>query len=272
MRLFLSLLILPVLSHAGITASEGAFKDKIILSWGKAEGAAYYTVQRLPDTPYLVVKGKDLPVEPTMLTQTKALSYTDLPSPPGRQKYVVSAYDASNQILRTEEGFGWRQVSDREFFLEFQKGIDSSLPRIRSMKQLNFWGEKVEGWRKGGLVYKTSGIFRRPIRITITYTNFTDQYLRLTGVYEVQIFKIIGQKGKLVGTIEVDGIYKGSITHDLVILKGQSSEGGVYRVRQNGGAETVLPWNIATHPLDDARYESNLQHTMKDAKKEGVLE
>ncbi|MGL5253507.1 MAG: hypothetical protein ACRC9L_00540 [Brevinema sp.] len=266
MLIFALLLMLPNLIYGNITASEGTFDDKIIVEWNAVSNAAHYRIDRVFDSPYTTVKGKNIPIESVLLGETDKLSFTDMPAPPGRHKYIVTALDKDGEELSSEEGFGWRKITDQEFFFEFQKGIDSSLPRIRTLKSLNFFGEKKPGWKNGSLVYKTSGIFRRPIRITITYTNFTDQYLSLNGTYEIQIFKIIGQKGKLVGTINVDGIYKGSVTHDLVLDRGKSTNGGVYRVQQEGRPEIVLPWNVTPHPLDDSQYEKNLKGTIGEMK------
>ena len=266
MPLLALLLMLPSFFYGNVNASEGTFDDKIVVKWDAVSNAARYKIERVFDSPYTTVKGKNIPIQPETLGDTNGLTFTDMPAPPGRHKYTITAFDNNSNQLIVQEGFGWRKITDQEFFFEFQKGIDSSLPRIRTLKSLNFFGEKKEGWKNGWLVYKTSGIFRRPIRITITYTNFTDQYLNLTGTYEIQIFKIIGQRGKLVGTINVDGIYKGSVTHDLVIEKGQSTNGGVYRVKQEGRPEAVFPWNVTPHPLDDSQYEKNLKGTMGEMK------
>ncbi|MGL5720849.1 MAG: hypothetical protein ACRCY4_00390 [Brevinema sp.] len=266
MPLFALLLMLPTLFYGNVRASEGLFDDKIVVSWDAVSNAVRYKIDRVFDSPYSTVKGKNIPIQSVSLGETNRLSFIDLPAPPGRHKYTITAFDSNSNQLSVLEGFGWRKITDEEFFFEFQKGIDSSLPRIRTLKSLNFFGEKKPGWKSGNLVYKTSGIFKRPIRITISYTNFTDQYLTLNGTYEIQIFKIIGQRGKLVGTIDIDGIYKGSVTHDLVLEKGQSTNGGVYRVQQAGRPEVILPWNITPHPLDDSQYEKNLKGTMGEMK------
>lgn len=279
-----------------ISVSDGVFDDKVDISWDSIPTAEYYQLERSYNAPYHTKLGKKQTLETNiLLSQTKELSYSDTTIPFGQHVYAVKAFktniapidesrrqrrkreraikksgtniaiplETNVNIIATFSDVGHRKVSDQEFFLEFQKTIDSSLPRIRTMKMLNFFGEKKKGWKNGQLVYKTTGIIRRPFRVTIEYNDFIDQSLALTGTYEVQIFKLFAQEGKLVGTFKVDGIYKGTVTHNLIIDRGQSI-GGTYDVQQEGSKLVSLPWDVTTHPLDDSQYEDALKSSLKE--------
>ncbi len=268
-----------------MTASDGAFDDKAAISWDVIPGAEFYRLERVYNAPYDSKMGKIVDLETNILIpSTKNTSYIDESIPAGQYLYTVTGFktniseieetprqkrqredqikkDGTNiaapmqtNIISVGEikDLGHRKITDTEFFLEFQKGIDSSLPRIRTMKMLNFFGEKKPGWVGGSLIYKTSGIFRKPFRVTIDYKDFTDQYLKLNGVYEVQIYKLLAQEGKLIGTV----------THNLIVDGGQSV-GGTYEVQQEGKPMVSLPWNVTTHPLDDSQYDGNLKSSLK---------
>ena len=283
-----------------VQVSQGNFDNKVEISWDSIPTAQYYTLERVYDTPESTVKGKKVDLKTNILVPlTPKTSFTDYTIPFGQHIYTVNAFktniapieETKRQLkkrlkaieksgtniaipietniitLATYSNVGHRKVSDKEFFLEFQKAIDSSLPRIRTMKMLNFFGEKKKGWKEGQLIYKTTGIIRKPFKVTITYKDFVDQSLRLNGTYEVQIFKLFAQDGKLVGTFHVDGIYKGTITHNL-ILDGGQSVGGTYDVQQEGGAMVALPWDVTTHPLDDTQYEDALKGTIAESETE----
>lgn len=286
------------ISNYKMTVSDGDFNNKVEIKWDTVPGAEYYTLERAYNAPFVTKVGKNHPVETNILVQSKSTRFTDKTIPFGQHIYTVKAYqtniapkketkreqkhrereaekigksipvplETNINVIATITDLGHRQVSDKEFFLEFQKGIDSSLPRIRTMKMLNFFGEKKEGWKNGKLIYKTTGIIRRPFRVMIKYTDFIDQGLKLNGTYEVQIFKLLAQQGKLVGTFQVDGIYKGTVTHNLIIDKGQSI-GGTYEVQQHGKPMVSLPWDVTTHPLDDSQYEDALKSSLKEAEK-----
>jgi len=280
-----------------LKVSDGNFNNKVDLVWDTVPGVEYYTVERVYNAPKNTKLGKEIPLETNMLVQAGYQThYTDNSIPFGQHLYVVTAYKTNiTEKIETKRerkkrekkskktkilipipivtnvlalinmtDFGHRKITDQEFFLEFQKTIDSSLPRIRTMKMLNFFGEKKSGWNKGRLIYKTTGIFRKPFRVTIKYEDFIDQSLSLNGTYEVQIFKLFAQKGKLVGTFNIDGIYKGTVTHNLIIDRGQSI-GGTYDVQQEGRKMVSLPWNVTTHPLDDTQYEEALKNSVKEA-------
>ncbi|MGL5955791.1 MAG: hypothetical protein ACRC0X_04200 [Brevinema sp.] len=281
-------------NHYQLQVSDGIYQDKVDLVWDRIPEAEYYRLERVYNTPFSTKLGKKAVLETNILIPaTKATSFTDKEIPFGQYLYTVTAYktnitskEESNRekkrreksIQKTGEDIsvpletnvialavmsdvGHRQVTDTEFFLEFQKTIDSSLPRIKTMKMLNFFGEKKPGWRAGQLVYKTTGIFRKPFRVTIDYKDFVDQNLKLNGTYEVQIFKLFAQEGKLVGTFQVDGIYKGTVTHNLIIDGGQSV-GGTYDVQQEGKSIVSLPYDVTSHPLDDSQYEEALKGSL----------
>jgi len=283
-----------------LKASDGIYSNKVHLQWDHIPKADFYTISRSYNTPFQITKrGKKEPVDVLILKDLyHKTSYIDYSIPFGQYKYIITAYktniapkkETKREIrkrkrlsrktkniipipietniipISTLEDFGHRTVSDKEFFLEFQKGIDSSLPRIRTMKMLNFFGEKEEGLSNGQLIYKTTGIIRKPFRVMISYSNFIDQSLSLNGTYEVQIFRLFAQEGKLVGTFQVKGIYNGTVTHNLIIDRGQSI-GGTYEVQQTNGTITSLPWDIASHPLDDTLYEESLKHSIKESQK-----
>ncbi|MGL4388960.1 MAG: hypothetical protein ACRCTJ_06175 [Brevinema sp.] len=256
-------------TNYNLTVSQGDFNNKVELSWFKISGADYYNVERSYDAPKKTRRGKveKIPVD-ILVSKTSNTSYTDSSISFGMHQYVINAYQISNNtssIIVSLTNTGFRKVTDKEFFLEFQKAIDSSLPRIRTMKMLNFFGEKKKGWRGGQLIYKTTGIIKRPFKVMIDYRDFIDQGLKINGLYEVQIFKLLAQEGKLVGTFQVDGIYQGTITHNLIINGGQSV-GGTYDVQQKDKEMVSLPWNITDHPLDDSQYEENLKGTIKESK------
>ena len=286
--------------HAYVTpvynlqVSDGIYDNKVDLEWYSVPEAEFYTIQRAYNTLKNSKLGKIIPVETnTLVTQITTTNYTDTNIPFGQHLYIITAYKTnitqlkeSNRERKRRErendkkhiltpipmvtnivmitnmtDVGHRKITDQEFFLEFQKTIESSLPRINTMKMLNFFGEKKTGWRQGYLVYKTTGIIQKPFRVMIKYTDFVDQVLSINGTYEVQIFKLFAQEGKLVGTINVDGIYKGSVTHNLIIDKGQAI-GGTYEVQQAGGPLVSLPWDTAAHPLDDSEYENALKSSL----------
>ncbi|MGL4561432.1 MAG: hypothetical protein ACRCV0_03985 [Brevinema sp.] len=269
-----------------LSISQGQFNDKVKLAWSIVPDAQYYNIERVYDAPKKTRRGKEekLPVD-ILVTNTTETQYTDSTIPFGQYKYIINAFRTNilplsdkeikknkhNQTMITNidiiasiTNTGYRKVTDKEFFLEFQKGIDSSLPRIRTMKMLNFFGEKKKGWRGGQLIYKTTGIIRKPFKVMIDYKDFMDQNLTLNGLYEVQIFKLFAQEGKLVGTFHVDGIYQGTVTHNLIIKDGKSV-GGTYDVQQKDGKMVSLPWDITEHPLDDSQYEKNLKGTLTES-------
>lgn len=250
-----------------VSASDGTYDDKIILVWKKIPVAAKYKILRIDHSPKKIYKGKEVALEPQILGIVTNTEFTDSQVSFGEYKYIIVALDHQDNEIHRMEDIGHRKVNDIEFFLEFQKGIDSSLPRIRTMKMLNFIGEKKSGWRGGHLIYKTTGIIKKPLRIMIKYEDFIDQSLKINGTYEVQIFKLLKQQGKLVGTLSVDGIYKGTITHDLIIDNGRAV-GGTYKVQQSGKPMTILPWDITEHPLDDSQYEDVLKNTLKETNNE----
>ena len=287
-----------------LKVSDGDFNNKVDLVWDTVPEAEYYSVARVYNAPKNTKLGKEVPLETNVLVQTGYQTrYTDNTIPFGEYLYIVTAYQTNiaekietkkelkkrTKLMKKTEtvipipfitnitalsvmtNTGHRTVTDTEFFLEFQKTIDSSLPRIRTMKMLNFFGEKKPGWKNGRLVYKTTGIIRKPFRVTIKYEDFIDQSLSLEGTYEVQIFKLFAQEGKLVGTFNVDGIYKGTVTHNLIIDGGQSV-GGTYEVQQEGGKMVSLPWDVTTHPLDDTQYEDALKGTIKESEVEKTTE
>ena len=280
-----------------LKVSDGDFNNKVDLVWDTVPEAEYYSVARVYNAPKNTKLGKEVPLETNVLVQTGYQTrYTDNTIPFGEYLYIVTAHQTNiaekietkkelkkrTKLMKKTEtvipipfitnitalsvmtNTGHRTVTDTEFFLEFQKTIDSSLPRIRTMKMLNFFGEKKPGWKNGRLVYKTTGIIRKPFRVTIKYEDFIDQSLSLEGTYEVQIFKLFAQEGKLVGTFNVDGIYKGTVTHNLIIDGGQSV-GGTYEVQQEGGKMVSLPWDVTTHPLDDTQYEEALKGSLKES-------
>ena len=287
-----------------LKVSDGDFNNKVDLVWDTVPEAEYYSVARVYNAPKNTKLGKEVPLETNVLVQTGYQTrYTDNTIPFGEHLYIVTAHQTNiaekietkkelkkrTKLMKKTEtvipipfitnitalsvmtNTGHRTVTDTEFFLEFQKTIDSSLPRIRTMKMLNFFGEKKPGWKNGRLVYKTTGIIRKPFRVTIKYEDFIDQSLSLEGTYEVQIFKLFAQEGKLVGTFNVDGIYKGTVTHNLIIDGGQSV-GGTYEVQQEGGKMVSLPWDVTTHPLDDTQYEDALKGTIKESEVEKTTE
>ncbi len=273
--LLLFFMTLGSYTHAQkITVSDGIYSDKVDITWEKIDGADFYTLERVYDVPFNTKLGKNIPVETNIiLPQTKQTSYTDTTIPFGQYLYIVTAYktnvsetENSTNIIAIMKDTGYRTVTDTEFFLEFQKAIDSSLPRIRTMKMLNFFGEKKDGWKGGRLVYKTTGVFAKPFRVTIEYKDFIDQSLKINGTYEVQVFRLFAQEGKLVGTFDVEGIYNGTVTHNLIIDGGQSV-GGTYDVQQKGSKMVSLPWDITTHPLDDSQYEENFKGSLKESEK-----
>lgn len=273
-----------------VQISKGLYSNKVELHWDAVPHAEFYKICRVYHAPYQITKrGMTNLIIPTILEENfHQTEYTDETIPYGEYKYIITAmktnitpilkqhkkivntthqtFETNLLSLATITNYGYRTVTDKEFFLEFQKTIDSSLPRIRTMKMLNFFGERVYGLQSGQLVYKTTGIFRHPFRVMIAYTNFIDQNLVLNGIYEIQIFKLFAQKGKLVGTFYVDGIYKGTVTHNLIISGGHST-GGTYEIQQTNGKITTLPWNITTHPLDDSLYKDNLNHSLKNFNK-----
>ena len=304
MKFLLFFIFMTSNTHANVPesfnlrVSDGTYDNKVDLKWDKVPDAEYYTVKRIYNAPKNSKLGKIVPIETNkIVAQTKTTIYSDNEVPFGQHIYVVTAYKTNiaekietererksreKQSEKTEKlipipivtnliaitnmiGLGHRKITDKEFFLEFQKTIDSSLPRIRTMKMLNFFGEKKPGWKNGRLIYKTTGIIKKPFRVTIKYEDFIDQGLSLNGTYEIQIFKLFAQEGKLIGTFNVDGIYKGTITHNLIIDGGQSV-GGTYEVQQEGGKMVSLPWDITTHPLDDTQYEEALKGSLKESK------
>ncbi|MGL4367473.1 MAG: hypothetical protein ACRCTQ_04240 [Brevinemataceae bacterium] len=254
-----------------LDASDGLFTDKATLKWDSVPKADFYEITRLYNGAHITKKGKNIVITADVIaTNLKTPSFSDNKIPFGQYKYTVTAYQMSvsnnqtnNIPIAVMTDLGHRQVSDKEFFLEFQKSIDSSLPRIRTMKMLNFIGENQKGWKNGSLVYKTTGIIKRPFKVMITYKDFIDHVLSLNGTYEVQLFKLIKQEGKLIGTFLVDGIYKGTVTHNLIIEKGRSV-GGFYEVQQQGKPKVQLPWDVTEHPLDDSQYEDALKQIKED--------
>ncbi len=298
MKLLLFMMLVSYTHAQNVKVSDGTYNNKVDITWDKIEGAEFYTLQRIYNAPFNTKLGKNVPVETnTLISQTKQTSHTDNTIPFGQYLYIVTAYKTNiteikesnsdrkkREKLMEESGtninipletniiaissmsdVGHRTVTDTEFFLEFQKAIDSSLPRIRTMKMLNFFGEKKDGWKNGQLIYKTTGIIKKPFKVTIKYTDFIDQSLKINGTYEVQIFKLLSQEGKLVGTFNVEGIYNGTVTHNLIIDGGQSV-GGTYDVQQKGKPLVSLPWDTTSHPLDDSQYEENLKGSLKEAK------
>lgn len=237
--------------------SLGEFDNKISLSWTSIPEADFYNISRSYDANNFTKRGKTIPIVRELIqSQIKDTKYEDTKAPFGMHKYLIEAFkiQEGNAIsLAKIEVSGYRKISNQEFFFEFQKAIESSLPRIRSMKRLNLRGEKKIGWKHGYLIYKTSGVFTRPFTVTINYENFVDQSLTLNGIYQVCLDKLLTQKGKLVGIFKVSGIYEGTVTHNLIIHRGKAV-GGTYDVQQKDHPFESLPWNITEHPLDDSQY------------------
>ncbi len=258
MKLLIIFISLVSPLFAKVTVSNGEFDNKVNIYWVGIPEAEFYSVERSFDTPYCSVLGKTVPVQTNVLVPaTKTTNHTDDTIPYGMYTYTIKAFKTNQNaqpieiaVISEASGSGYRQVSDHEFFLSYQRTIDSSLPRINSMGKLNAKGEKMDGWRDGFLTYQTGNVFKRPFLITITYNNFADQNLTLNGTYETQIGNLVTQSGVTVGTIDVTGIYNGTVVMDLIIKKGKAA-GGNYKVKQGDGEEVLIAWDATPHPVED---------------------
>ncbi len=186
----------------GVNASNGTSGSSIQVVWDSVSGASHYAVLR-----YRAIAGDYNPVG----TVANATAFEDTSAAPGPYYYRISAYgDDGAEGAYSAPDTGYRAVTDREFFLQFDSTV------VRSNEKFTVMGtaanEIVAGDISGTCEYHTD-VYVNDVRVTITYTNYCDHYLTLDGA---QVSRTDwGGNGSLSGTVRARGIYNGSVEYHL---------------------------------------------------------
>ncbi len=220
----------------GVTASDGAYADRVSITWTAVDRATKYKVFRTDWTKATVQVGGDI----------TGTSCEDAGVPAGAFKYKVVPFADTLEGIHSDPDQGYRSVTNEEFFREFMASIAVTNKRLTKMHQSGLGAlgtETIKAVNSDGIcVYTASGGFSGA-DVRITYTDYCDLYMTMNGTQHTVITNVSNQSGTLNGCqIDVTGVYTGYVRYDLIISGGKPA-GGYYYVSQNGGAETQIPYN-----------------------------
>ena len=173
------------------------------------------------------------------------ISYNDTSVAPGLFTYRVVACTADGTGLESAPDTGYRTISNQEFFDEAYREVESGLNRLTLIKKSGtgkLGSETIEDLAGSGtLYYKASGGLSSA-SVILQFTNFCDLYLAMSGTQTTSVSDPLGDcTGTITGTLNVAGLYNGSVRFDLTLV-GEEVTAGNYYVSQNGGAETAIPY------------------------------
>lgn len=227
-----------------ISATDGEYSDRVIVTWSAVTNADYYRLYRVKKT--LIKSGSAYSfqdIETQVGGNITATSYEDTDVPPGKCLYSVAAF--SNQYGEgAHSGYiaGYRTMSDQEFLDEFNQQIHYAFYKIPHLG--NFGDDTVNDDTGSGSVHYVSSwmSFMSKVKVEITFTNYCDSYMIFNGEQLTVITNILSQSGTLTNQINVTGIYTGYVRYNIEILSSNPG-GGNYVVSQDEGVtETSLSW------------------------------
>lgn len=213
--------------------------------------------------------------EVTAVEKTNETTIIDTGSAFGTNDYTVYyGFDIpeisfSAHSVAGDEKSGWRQISNEEFLINALRVIDFSQSYLKRIHQPGTGAEGFDsvsingysGWSsdncggKGGScsskgLNPNKGCFHYDaqlgfgeVTVPLVYNDFEafDMIFNSVGTgHQTEVN--LSANGKLVGVINISGMYSGKLTFDLTISSSVKS-GGVYKVQQTGKAEQSLPWD-----------------------------
>lgn len=215
-----------------LTADQGAVDNGISLSWlNFGEGFKYDLYVARPDRHYnldtFVALAKDLTTN----------SYFDSQALPSYQEYILVLRHPELTGEKADTTKGYRQISDREFFIEYNNTIQKSQSKLTLMHKggTDPIGDETKlGDSSGYVVYhsSTTGFLGLGGAIAnLDYTNYRDFHLLVEGSQDTEITNVFTRVGTLTGSTIVMGLYEGKVEAVLGITSGAPS-GGYYRITQ----------------------------------------
>lgn len=210
-----------------VRASEGTVGE-VRVTWQNTY-AHHYRVYRsyrnLPDT--IIVDSCAVP------------SLTDSSVAPGPYRYrVVAVYPGGVTSLPSAYDFGFRAVTNSEFFVQFHNTTVATAHAKLTLLAQETLGEETRAGDVSGTVKYVAGVDFGYANVVITYSNYCDNYLTANGKYVTRV-GWISRDGELTDRLTVTGIYSGTVEYHLTI-DDEKASGGHYTVTQSGGqAEQV---------------------------------
>lgn len=216
-----------------VKASDGVSATKVTVTWDAVPGATYYRVYRSNGKATVQVGGD--------ITGTSC----DDAAPAGLLSYKVAAYNAFAESPYSSPDAGYRTVTNEEFYVEFARSMDYSLNRLAIMKKSGtgrLGKETISAQNSSGTcTYNAAMDGLSGAIVTISFVDFCDLYMTFNG--QQKTLANLSENGTLKdSSVNVTGIYTGTVRYDIVI-SGGAPGGGNYYVSQGGGAETAIPWN-----------------------------
>jgi len=211
---------------------SGTYNDRIEMVWQAPEKATYYRVYRSDGTTSVQVSGD--------ITGT---SFIDTTIPPGLNAYKVYAFNTHGQGGCSDPVFGYRAVTDLEFFKEALKEELHAIGRLTSIGQLTT--EVIYDMDGDGTCVYTAEIAGMESQGSITFSNFCDYYLQLDGSQQMTMDATL--KGKITDyRLNVSGIYWGYIDFVGITIAITNNKlaitGGSYLVSQFDKPATTIPY------------------------------
>lgn len=220
---------------ADISATDGTYRDKIVVTWKPVPEARTYHVLRAsaPDGAYVEIAGN--------ISET---SFIDTSIKPGRYYYKVVASNDVGRSMDSKPDPGNRAISDSEFYRIYNMTAKSGIAKLKKLGKL---GDETEPGSVSGTV-SYSAKFDGRAHVISTFANYSDfsadqaEYLVLDGTMNTETSAF--GNGTMAGRVNVNGNYSGYVKYNLVIGN-RDKAGGNFLVSQDGGkTETSIPWNF----------------------------
>ncbi len=217
-----------------VDATDGKFKDRIIVQWNPVAGARSYHLLRAtaPDGSYVVITGS--------ISRT---SFIDTSVKPGKYYYKVVATNDIGSSIQSKPDPGHRLITDIEFLRMYAITEKAGFGKL---KKLGGLGQETEAGSVSGTI-SYDAKFDGRAHVVSLYANYSDfstdqgNHMVLNGPMNTET-DMLGN-GSLVGKVNVTGHYNGYVRYNLVIGYKKKS-GGYYAVSQDGGkTESAIPWN-----------------------------
>lgn len=207
-----------------LNASDGLSDSVISLSWTNCGDDYEYLLlgSSYEDSIYSILDSN--------LTDTNYIHKEVLPGP---YSYKIKAINSITGDSMTSTDVGYRLISNLEFFLEVNKTYKYSQAKVGKLNSKSLGVETVGGDHHGTLEYNSYLEGLSSAKAILTYDNYKDFYLTLDGKQSTNIEALFAQDGKVSDTVNVDGIYKGFVGHNIKVTGGNPS-GGYYSVGQEG--------------------------------------
>ena len=196
------------------------------------------------------------------VTET-SYTYKDEQAKPGNYYYfkVLSLNSLGQGANYTEADYGYGALTTYQYVREYIKTTLNSQKKLTLMHKsgntAKLGQETASGTISGTLSYDAhvSGVSGRVI---MTYTNYADYYImsdKNLGVYfllngNTNTSAGMDTNGTMDGTVQVQGMYPGSVSYNAIQIKGGAAGGGTYGVTRNLSAYTYK---------DDGTYETKTE-------------